>query len=62
LAYNLFKKEIVMEKADPQELMTKLDDMNKSLARIAEGISVLKVTTIAMIIALLMVITKNFMR
>jgi len=51
-----------MEKADPQELMTKLDDMNKSLARIAEGISVLKVTTIAMIIALLMVITKNFMR
>lgn len=51
-----------MEKNDTQELLNKLDTMNKSLAKIAEGISVLKVTMIATIIALLLVITHNFMR
>lgn len=50
-----------MEKGD-QELLSRLDVMNKHLSKVAEGISVLKVTTIATIIALLMVITKNFMR
>ena len=50
-----------MEKGDAQELLKKLDTLNKNVARIADGISVLKVATIATIIALLIVIFKNFM-
>ena len=49
-----------MERDLTKELIDKLEEMNKELRRIAESLSVLKVATIAFVIALLAVLFKNF--
>ena len=50
-----------MESDVAKELIKKLEDLNTNVMRIAEAASVLKVMSIAMVIALLTVIVKNFM-
>jgi len=50
-----------MEKDVAQELINKLDNIDKRLARIAEAASVMKVMVMALFIAALVVTFKNFM-
>lgn len=50
-----------MEREAAQELIKKLDNIDKRLSRMAEALSVFKVMAIAFFIAGLIVIVKNFM-
>jgi len=49
-----------MEKEIAQEIVVKLANIDKHLAKTAEALSVLKVMAIAFLIAFLMVVFKNF--
>ncbi len=49
-----------MDNENAKELIAKIDQSNKHLAKIAEVMSVLKVMVFAFFIALLMVVFKNF--
>ena len=50
-----------MEREVAQELIQKLDSMDKRLMKIAEALSVFKVMAMAFLIAFLMVVVKNFL-
>ena len=50
-----------MEKEIAQELIQKLDSIDKRMGKVADALTVLKVMMMAFVIAFLMVTVKNFL-